>query len=115
LYWINSSRCDTTPVPFQPDQVFRVTWWQVGSHVVAMAEYPEGQEVDIHNAEVLGGGEKFNMGGYLTSEDFPDDANVTYDTNPAHQAWDSELGLISTTGASYFDSEINETVIRRLV
>jgi hypothetical protein len=110
-------KCKTKINPFfqlKNDEVHHVTWWQLGSHVVAMGEYPKGQEVDVHNVEVIGPG-SFNMGESITSEEFPPNARVHYDSHPAHQAYDPDIGVISTTGLSYYNETTKELFIRRVV
>ena len=81
--------------------VSHVSWWQVGKNVIANGEYQNGDLVDPHNCEIVGDG-RLDLGEKLIplDEEFFADGfhEAGYDFNPAHQAYDPDLGLISTIG-----------------
>lgn len=64
-----------------------VSWWTIGTDVFAMSEYPGPLQVDPHNGRHMD--TTYNLGS------LPDGDAVF---NPAHQAFDESMGLISSTG-----------------
>ena len=97
-----------------------MSWWQIGTDVLAMAEFSEGRPVDPHNVKVLSP-DFYNMGGELVGKDFPEaDNEIVHfnDLNPAHQAQltnDPEDGVISTTAAYSLNKTDGSMMSSRLV
>ena len=85
----------------QVHDVGSVSWWQVGKDVLANPEGNNGNPVDPHNCQLVGSGRNYPIGDRPRSQEdnyYDNFGNVGYDFNPAHQTYDSNLGLISTTG-----------------
>lgn len=106
---------------FQPASVPAVSWWQIGTDVVAMSEFHEGNQVDPHNIIAIGS-ESYHIGGAsLIGKDFPppdDDTVHMNDLNPAHQGQltnDPKDGVISTTAAYSWNKKDNTLMSSRLV
>ena len=97
-------------------RVSAVSWWTVGSKVFAMSEYKDGAQVDPHNLIFLGGS---NFGkGLETAPSFPEcneNCHISTSLNPAHETYDKDLGLISTTGMYWDDHESEHAKISRVV
>lgn len=104
----NGSQVDKHRSDFQEskkvNEVPHVSWWTIGKDVFAMGEYPNPVQVDPHNG--------LNKDGHHDLGQLPDGHKHF---NPAHQAVDETMGLISTIGITNYDKDTKELQTKRVV
>ena len=87
------------------DHVYHVSWWLIGQDVLSNAEGTIGMQVDPHNVVDF---MDYDMGG-----EWPEHDRLEF--NPAHEAYDTNLGLISTIGLIKYNADKTEAETKRIV